>query len=135
MAEAILRRAAGEFLEVQSAGLRSAGYIHPVAIQAMTEIDIDISNCSSKPFSLFQDRPVETVITLCRSLEQACPTFHGVVNRHHFGFYDPAVADGCEEDQLMVFRQVRNGILLVFEAYAAGRRDELRRAAAKADLG
>lgn len=56
---------------------------------------------------------------------QACPIFPGRVNRNHWGFIDPAHATGSEEEQIAVFRQVRDEIRRVFEAYAAGRRDEV----------
>jgi arsenate reductase len=45
------------------------------------------------------------------------------VNRHHWGFDDPAHATGAEEEKLAVFRRVRDEIRRVFEAYAAGRVD------------
>jgi arsenate reductase len=50
--------------------------------------------------------------------------FPGRVNRHHWGFDDPAHATGSESEQLAVFRRVRDEIKRVFEAYAAGRTDE-----------
>jgi len=52
--------------------------------------------------------------------------FPGQVNRHHWGFFDPAKAEGSEMEVLTVFRQVRDEIRRVFEAYAAGRRDALK---------
>jgi arsenate reductase (thioredoxin) len=48
LAEGILRAAAGDLLEVQSAGSKPAGYVHPLAIQVMKEIGIDISGHRSK---------------------------------------------------------------------------------------
>jgi arsenate reductase len=53
--------------------------------------------------------------------------FPGQVNRHHWGFDDPAHATGTEEEQLAVFRRVRDEITRVFHAYAAGRLDEQKR--------
>jgi arsenate reductase len=52
--------------------------------------------------------------------------FPGLLNRHHWGFYDPAHAAGTDEEKLGVFRRVRDEIKMVFEAYAAGRRDQLK---------
>jgi len=49
------------------------------------------------------------------------------VNRHHWGFYDPAKAEGTDEEKLAVFRRVRDEIKMVFEAYAAGRKDQAGR--------
>jgi arsenate reductase len=69
---------------------------------------------------------VETVITVCGHADQVCPVFPRQVNRHHWGFDDPAHATGSEEAQLAVFRRVRDEIARVFEAYAAGRLDGLK---------
>jgi arsenate reductase len=123
IAEGILRQAAGASLDVQSAGSKPAGYVHPLAIKAMAEIGIDISQHRSKPLTEFLDQKVETVITVCGNADQACPIFPGQVNRHHWPFYDPAHAEGTDEEKLQVFRQVRDEMRRVFEAYAAGRND------------
>jgi len=120
MAEGILRAAAAELLEVRSAGSKPAGYVHPLAIQVMREIGIDISGHTSKHLNEFLDRKVDTVITVCGNADQACPMFPGQVNRHHWGFDDPAHAVGTEDEILAEFRRVRDQIKLVFEAYAAG---------------
>jgi arsenate reductase len=123
MAEGILRAAAGDILDVQSAGSKPAGYVHPLAIRALAEIGIDISAHHSKHMDEFLSQDVETVITVCGNADQACPMFPGQMNRHHWGFDDPAHATGSEEEQMAVFRRVRDEIGRVFEAYAAGRRD------------
>jgi arsenate reductase len=48
------------------------------------------------------------------------------VNRYHWPFDDPAHAPGTEDEQLEVFRRVRDEIRRVFEAYARGRIDQAR---------
>ena len=123
MAEGILRAAAGDFLEVCSAGSQPAGYVHPQAIAALAEIGIDLSGHTSKHMNGFLDREVETVITVCGNADQACPVYPGQVNRHHWPFDDPAHATGTEADVAAEFRRVRDEIRRVFEAYAHGRRD------------
>ncbi len=123
LAEGILRRAAGDILNVQSAGSKPAGFVHPMAIKVMAEIGIDISEHRSKHLNDFLSAGVETVITVCGNADQVCPIFPGQINRHHFPFYDPAKAEGNEAEILNVFRRVRDEIKVVFEAYAAGRRD------------
>ena len=126
LAEGILRAAAGDLLDVQSAGSKPAGYVHPLAIQVMAEIGIDLSAHRSKHMNDFLAQPVETVITVCGNADQACPAYPGQLNRHHWGFYDPAHAPGTDAEKLAVFRRVRDEIKMVFEAYAAGRRDQLK---------
>ena len=123
MAEGILRAAAGDLVTVHSAGSKPAGYVHPLSIKVLAEIGIDISAHTSKHMNDFLDRPIATVITVCGNADQACPTYPGQVNRHHWGFEDPAHAKGTEEEVLNEFRRVRDQIRLVFGAYAAGLRE------------
>ena len=123
LAEGILRAAAGDLLEVHSAGSNPAGYVHPQAIAALREIGLDISGHTSKHMNEFLDRDIDTVITVCGNADQACPVFPGQVHRHHWPFDDPAHAVGTEEEIAAEFRRVRDEIRRVFEAYAAGRRD------------
>jgi arsenate reductase len=127
LAEGILRAALPEGYEVASAGSKPAGYVHPLAIRVMAEIGLDISQHTSKHLDEFLTKNVETVITVCGNADQACPMFPGQVNRHHFPFDDPAHATGSEAEQLTVFRRVRDEIRSLFQAYAAGRKDESRR--------
>lgn len=122
LAEGILRAAAGDLVEVASAGSKPAGYVHPKSIEVMKEIGIDLSGHTSKHLEEFLARPVDTVITVCGNADQACPTFPGQLHRFHWGFEDPAHATGTEEEVLNEFRRIRDQIRLVFEAYAAGLR-------------
>lgn len=127
LAEGILQKALGEEYHVRSAGSKPAGYVHPLALKVMQEIGIDISRHRSKHLEEFLKQQVETVITVCVNADQACPMFPGQGNRYHWAFDDPAHATGTEEEKLEVFRRVRDEIRRVFEAYAAGRRDEAGR--------
>jgi arsenate reductase (thioredoxin) len=123
MAEGILRAAAGDLVEVHSAGSKPAGYVHPKAIAVLAEIGIDLSTHSSKHMNTFLDRPIATVITVCGKADQVCPMYPGQAHRHHWGFDDPAHATGTEDEILAEFRRVRDEIRRVFEAYAAGMRE------------
>ena len=120
MAEGILRNAASELIEVASAGSNPSGYVNPKAITVLDEIGIDISSHTSKHMNDFLDQDIHTVITVCGNADQECPTYPGQFHRHHWGFEDPAHAEGSEDEVMEVFRKVRNEIKLVFEAYAAG---------------
>ncbi len=122
LAEGILRDAAGDILEVHSAGSRPAGYVHPMAVAVMREIGLDISGHRSKSMTEFLGQNVDTVITVCGRADQACPIFPGQLNRYHWGFDDPAHATGTDEEILSEFRRIRDQIALVFRAYAAGLR-------------
>jgi len=133
MAEGILRKAAGDLLDVCSAGSQPAGFVHPLAIEVMDEIGIDISSHQSKHLNEFlregaegaegAEGEVATVITVCGNADDACPVFPAQTNRYHWGFDDPARAEGSDEEVAAVFRRVRDQMRLVFEAYAAGYRE------------
>jgi len=120
MAEGILRNVASDLIEVASAGSDPSGYVHPKVIASLEEIGIDISDHTSKHMNDFLEQQIHTVITVCGNADQACPTYPGQVQRYHWGFEDPAHAEGSEDEIMEVFRQVRDEIKLVFEAYAAG---------------
>ncbi len=127
MAEAILQKAAGDVLRVESAGSAPSGYVHPLAVKAVSEIGLDLSEGRSKNLDEFLNEEVETVITVCGNADQACPIFPGQVKRYHWGFDDPAHAEGTEEEQYEVFIRVRDEINRVFSAYGFGRADEAAR--------
>ncbi|HRE06526.1 MAG TPA: arsenate reductase ArsC [Opitutaceae bacterium] len=120
MAEGLLRAAAGDLIDVVSAGSKPAGHLNARAVQVLKEIGIDISGHRSKSMSEFLDKKIDTVITVCGNAEQACPMFPGQVNRHHWGFDDPHHAKGTEGEIMAAFRRTRDQISLVFGAYAAG---------------
>lgn len=124
MAEAFLEKSAGGLFSVASAGSDPAGFVHPIAIEVMSERGIDIAANESKHLDEFLDRDVETVITVCGNADQACPAFPGQANRHHWPFDDPAKAEGTREDILASFRETRDRIEAVFTAYGQGRIDQ-----------
>jgi len=123
MAEGILRSVAGDVLDVQSAGSEPAGYVHPLAILTLGEIGIDISRHTSKHMNEFLSGNVETVITVCDNADQACPSFPGQANRHHWPFPDPAKAEGTQEEIRKVFERVRDDIRGVFTDYGLSRKN------------
>ena len=57
MAEGILRAASKGAFEVASAGSKPAGYVHPLAIRALAEIDIDISQHTSNERCGYEQAP------------------------------------------------------------------------------
>jgi arsenate reductase len=120
MAEGVLRHAAGDLFDVRSAGSKPAGFVHPVALEVMSEIGIDISAHRSKHLDEFTSTEVQTVINVCGKADQACPVFPGQVIRHHWGFDDPAHATGTPDEIREEFRRTRDEIRRVFEAFGAG---------------
>lgn len=123
MAEGILRHAAGDLMEIHSAGSKPAGYVHPRAIEVLGELGIDISAHHSKHLDQFLDAGIDTVITVCDHANEACPVFPGKVVKYHWGFEDPPKAIRPGESEVEAFRRIRDQIRLVFEAYAGGFRE------------
>ncbi|MGC9450450.1 MAG: arsenate reductase ArsC [Oceanipulchritudo sp.] len=123
MAEGILRQAAGDLLEVHSAGSDPAGYVHPLAIEVLAEIGIDLSGHSSKHVERFFEDRIDAVITVCDNARESCPVFPGGPVHHHWGFEDPPKAAREGETEKDAFRRIRDEIRKTFEAYAAGYRE------------
>lgn len=125
MAEGILKHLAGDVFEVASAGSKPVGFVHPLAIEVMSEIGIDISNHKSKPLEPFLDAGIGTVVTVCGNADQACPAFMGNTKRYHWAFDDPPHAALPGESEKDAFRRVRDEIYKVFAAFTAGYRQAL----------
>jgi len=114
MAEGFLK-AFDPDLEVYSAGTNPSGEVHPKAIAAMQEMNIDISGNHPKNVSEFLDQSFDYVITVCDGAKETCPYFSGdVKHRLHIGFEDPAEATGTEEEIMNEFRRIRDEILVDF---------------------
>lgn len=109
MAEGLLRYLGGERFEVFSAGTE-ATFVRPLAIRAMAEIGIDISGQQSKTLDRYLGEPFDDVITVCDAANEACPIFPGAKQRRHWSFEDPSRATGSEDEQLAVYRRVRDEI-------------------------
>ena len=110
MAEGLWRRLGGQGWEVQSAGTQPAGYVHPLAVEAMRQLGIDISGHTSKHVDQVAASPFDLVVTVCDSAQQACPTLPGARRVEHWPFADPALASGSHPERLARFAQVRDQI-------------------------
>ena len=109
MAEGLLRTLSGGAIVVESAGT-APSQVHPLAVRALAERGIDITQQRSKHLNEFLDLPFDVVITVCDQAAQACPLFPGKAERIHWSFPDPAAVQGTEEDRLASFRTVRTAI-------------------------
>ena len=109
MAEALLKHLAGDKFEVESAGLEP-GTLNPLAIEAMKEIGIDISQDKTKSvFDFYRaGKKYDYVITVCdESQSGQCPVFPGNAQKLHWGFDDPSGFKGTFEERLEKARIVR----------------------------
>ncbi len=107
MAEAMVNYYLPDQWSAQSAGIAPAGFVHPMALQVLTELGID-HHGTSKSVEQFIGEKFDRVITLCSDAEQNCPVWLGQGKKEHIGFIDPAQITGTDEEKLAAFRQVRD---------------------------
>jgi arsenate reductase len=110
MAEGLVNHFLVDTWEAHSAGTKPSGYVHPLAIEAMAELGIDISAHQSKSADPFREMDLDRVITVCDHAARNCPAWLGKGRVKHIGFRDPAMAEGSRSERLAVFRQVRDGL-------------------------
>ena len=111
MAEAFLRRLAGDRYEVYSAGLEPKP-IHPMVYQVMGELGYDLAGHEPKHLRLFLGQMhFGYLITVCDRAARNCPLFPGLSKRLDWSIEDPSAFEGSEEERLAKFREVRDALL------------------------
>lgn len=109
MAEAWGKHYLGEKWDVKSAGIEAHG-LNPNAVKAMKEIDMDITDQTSDIIDPEILNNADFVVTLCGDANDKCPMTPAHVRREHWGFDDPAKAEGTEEEKWAFFQRVRDEI-------------------------
>ena len=109
MAEGLLREMAGAVVEVVSAGTEPSR-VNPLAVKAMEERGIDISEHRSKHLNEYLDQPIDYVITVCDDAAESCPLFPGKAERIHWSFPDPVLIHGRAWERQAAFRDVLKGL-------------------------
>jgi arsenate reductase len=110
MAEGMANHFLGETWDAHSAGTHPSGYVHPLAIQVMLELGINISDHRSKSTDEFRDTHFDLVMTVCDDAAENCPVWLGSGRSVHIAFPDPAKATGSHVEQLAEFREIRDAI-------------------------
>jgi arsenate reductase len=110
MAEGWINHELGDTWLARSAGTDPAVSVHPLAVRAMAEVGIDISDGIPEIVGRYLDQPWDLVITVCDSARETCPVFPGPVEQIHISFPDPADAEGSDNKRMAVFRSVRDAI-------------------------
>lgn len=112
MAEGFLRHYQGDKFSIGSAGTAPKDDVHPLAVQVMNEIGIDISDQNPKSLAVYLGRePVRHLLIVCDKAQGTCPRiWPGAFTRDYMPFDDPADAAGSDEEVLDVFRRVRDEI-------------------------
>lgn len=119
MAEGYLRARYGDRFEAFSAGT-VATEVHPLAVRAMAELGIDISDHQSQELGVFIGEEMDIVVTVCDAAAATCPMFPGAKRTIHASFPDPSGVTGTEEERLAVFRSVRDEIAAWIDAAFGG---------------
>lgn len=110
MGEGLFRHLGGDRVEAFSAGSEPAAAVHPLAVQVMVEIGVDISAHRPKPLADFLGQPFDYIIAVCGRAAEACPVFPGPARRLHWFYDDPAAVEGSEAERLAAFRAVRDDL-------------------------
>jgi arsenate reductase len=110
MAEGWINHELGDTWLARSAGTDPAEDVNPLAVRAMAEVGIDISDGIPEIVGRYLDQPWDLVITVCDSARETCPVFPGPVEQIHISFPDPADAEGSDNKRMAVFRSVRDAI-------------------------
>lgn len=112
MAEAFVNEWCRDDFVAESAGLEP-GTLSPLAVRAMAEVGIDISDAATKSaFDLFKTgKHFSYVVTVCdESSAEQCPVFPGGARRLHWSFPDPAAVEGSDEEKAEKVRSIRDSI-------------------------
>jgi arsenate reductase len=110
IAEGYMRAKYGNRYEVFSGGIE-ATRVHPMAIDVMKEIGIDISGQKSKLVDDFFGKNIDIVVTVCDAANKVCPFFPGAPEVINQNFPEPSTFTGSEEDIRASFRQLRDQII------------------------
>jgi protein-tyrosine-phosphatase/DNA-binding transcriptional ArsR family regulator len=103
MAEGLLRARAHSQVDAFSAGTQPS-VVHPLAIQVMAEMNIDIRSQRSKHLDEYLGLPFDYVITVCDLARESCPLFPGNPQQQHWSIPDPASVAGEPATRLAAFR-------------------------------
>ena len=110
IAEAYLKKYAGDQFHIESAGMEPAEAVNPLVVEVMQEEGLDLTH--QKPQSVFdlfkEGRLFDHVITVCHDSENQCPVFPGITKRWHWPFPDPAKAEGTHAEKLAQVREIRD---------------------------
>jgi protein-tyrosine-phosphatase/DNA-binding transcriptional ArsR family regulator len=103
MAEGLLRTSSHGTIEAFSAGSQPEE-VHPLAIETMDGMNVDIRNQRSKHFDEFLGQHFDVVITVCDRARETCPVFPEAKETIHWSIPDPAAVED-EAEKRRAFHQ------------------------------
>lgn len=111
IAEGLIKDRLEDKVRVYSAGSQPAGVVHPMAIEVLREININIRRNKSRHWEELPVDDFDLIITVCDSANELCPlvpTEKG--ERKHIPFPDPIHVRGTRNEIKNAFRQTRDDI-------------------------
>ncbi len=120
MAEGLANAFHGDVMEAVSAGSRPAGWVHPLAIQAMAAIGVDINGATSKSAEPFLDQPFDIVVTVCDSAAKDCPMWPGAKRIEHWPIVDPSYGPDDPATRYDRFVATRDELAQLIDQLAEG---------------
>ena len=122
MAEGLLTSFSNN-IQVCSAGTNPET-VNSFAIEAMSDIGIDISNNTSNHVDEYTHIDFDYVFTVCDNAKEICPIFPKVKHMIHHSFIDPADARGTYSQQLEVYIKVREQLSVYFKNFVENHLDK-----------
>ena len=125
MAEALVTILGKERFKGFSAGSKPGGKVNPFAIEQIKQFDPDYPTQSmrSKSWDEFAtvDAPkMDFIITVCdNAAGEACPYWPGRPATAHWGFADPAAAEGSDDEKRAAFSLIFKQIQKKISAFSA----------------
>lgn len=119
MAEGLARKMFGTSATIESAGSEPKK-VNPLAIKAMREVGIDISQNYSKSYADLKPEflgQLKYLVTLCA--EEVCPQVTSRAKKIHWPLPDPASQSGNDEERLARFRETREALTEKLKGFAA----------------
>jgi len=109
MAEALINDVLSSTWKAYSAGTEPSGYIHPIALKVLNEVDIDHKG-ESKHIDDLPTKEFDLVITVCEDARNNCPVWVGAGKRAHISIPDPVGVLGTQDEIMNTFRIIRDEI-------------------------
>jgi len=114
IAEAIMNELGKGRFQAFSDGSHPRGEVHPLTLELLDSQGYETNGLRSKSWNEFagEDAPqMDFVFTVCdQAAGEICPVWPGQPITAHWGFTNPAAAEGDKEQRMKVFRHVKTQI-------------------------
>jgi arsenate reductase len=101
LAEAIMNQLGGGRFNADSAGSFPKGHVHPLTLETLRDMKYDVSAFRSKSWDEFAEAnapQMDFIFTVCDNAGgEVCPIWPGHPVTAHWGFPDPAAAEGAAD--------------------------------------